>query len=69
MENTVNNTTVVKHRPTISKTNFKLQASNGLTRTELAKYFGIKESQVSNIAKQLQVKLKRNIIPTINLID
>lgn len=69
MENTVNNNTN-NQRPTVSKTNFKLQATeNGLTRPQLAKYFGIKESQVNNIAKQLGIKLRRNIQPSVILID
>lgn len=56
--------------PTVSKSNFIIQAKdNGLTRPKLAEYFGIKESQVIKIAKQLNVEIKRNVQPAINLID
>ncbi len=71
MENTENKTTICgNERPTVSKTNFIIQATeNKLTRPQMAEYFGIKESQVSKLAKQLEVKIARNIQPAINLID
>lgn len=65
MENTIK-----KEVPTISKADFHTQAvTNGLTRPKLASHYGIKESQVTKIAKQLDITLKRNLTPTINLID
>ena len=59
-----------KQRPTVSRSEFTTQAiSNGLTRPQLASHFGIKESQVTKIAKTLNITLKRNVVPSINLVD
>lgn len=71
MENTVNNTAMIKEIPTISKSVFTTDVNNGLTYPQLANKYSLPVSNIKNITKQLglQKQVKRNLTPKFILAD
>lgn len=56
-------------RPTIDAKQFKSDVESGMTRNKLATKYGVKVSVVNKIAKQLEVKIKREVKPSYELIN
>lgn len=66
MENTAK---VVVAKPTISKSAFTTDVNNGLGKNELIKKYSISSASVKEIAKTLNLTIKRTITPKYTLTD
>lgn len=53
----------------VSKSGFTTDVNNGMTTEQLVEKYGISKSNVKNIAKQLELTIKRNVKAKYVLID